>query len=485
MIYSRNYARMFVTLKQESSDYSSDFREAMGRCVIEVRFGKGRFSTYIQGLKQGDYRVLFISCKNGNNIGVDIGKICTDVNGKGEMKIEFDPKNVCDTNLKIEDFHVVGIMPYDDKNNKALLTGYVGGIVQWKEGFSLFCKEEKSNMEEKEEILENSEILKDIGNMEGKEDLDVLEDTNISNDKEDLDALEDTNISNDKEDLDALEDTNILEDKEDLNVLEDTNISEDKEDLNVLERGKVLKEETDVLLNNMEENKSNSQKEEVLKEEIDVSLNDTGENNNNRQNNIMSVLNQSCVCGEIGKEPIESVANRIIENRNKSDFETLNKAGKDFSDIVKKFKQGIAELENREKDVESCIKKDIEKEDYKKMNYGVNYIFENNIKMTPFQHQKKDINWVRIDLSELVVLPGKMWLYLNNPFVSFSEKKYKHLILGRFFERGKENYILGVPGKYFSDYRLEAGLQGFNQFKCCENKLPVDGDYGYWLLNIK
>ena len=53
MIYSRNYARMFVTLKQEISEYSYDFKEAMGRCVIEVRFGKGRFSTYIQGLRKG------------------------------------------------------------------------------------------------------------------------------------------------------------------------------------------------------------------------------------------------------------------------------------------------------------------------------------------------------------------------------------------------------------------------------------------------
>ena len=124
------------------------------------------------------------------------------------------------------------------------------------------------------------------------------------------------------------------------------------------------------------------------------------------------------------------------------------------------------------------------KEKNLKRNYALDYIFENNAKMTPFQSQRKDVEWVRIDLSELVVLPGKVWLYLNNPFVSFSEKKYKHLILGRFYEGGKEKYILGVPGKYFSDYRLEASIQGFKQFKCCENKLPVDGDYGYWILNI-
>jgi len=472
---------MFVTLKQESSDYSSDLREAMGRCVIEVRFGKGRFSTYIQGLKQGDYRVLFISCKNGNNIGVDIGKISIDINGKGEMKQEFDPKNVCGTNLKIEDFHVVGIMPYEDKNNKALLTGYVGGIVQWKEGFSLF-KEKNSDTKENEKenkiILEDSEVLENKSNLE---DTEVLEDTKISQDKGDFDVLENEETS--KKKMDTL-----------LNTNEENNSNKQSEES--------LKEETDIPLNTETENNSNKQSEEnlkeetennsnrqsqeILKEETDTFLNAKKENDSNRQDdNIQNILKQSCVCEEIKKEPPDSVTNKIFENRNKLDFETLNKAGKDFSDIVKKFKQGIAELEEQEKNVKKCVKKDIKQKSYEKMNYGVNYIFENNIKMTPFQYQKKNVNWVRIDLSELVVLPGKMWLYLNNPFVSFSEKKYKHLILGKFFEGGRENYILGVPGKYFSDYRLEAGLQGFNQFKCCENKLPVDGDYGYWLLNIR
>lgn len=157
MIYSRNYARMFVTLKQEISEYSYDFKEAMGRCVIEVRFGKGRFSTYIQGLRKGDYSIFFISCKGGRNIGVNMGKISADLGGKGELKTEFDPENIFGTKLKIEDFHVVAIMPFESATVKALLTGYVGGAVQWKEGFSFFKANDGDSFEAaKEESISES-----------------------------------------------------------------------------------------------------------------------------------------------------------------------------------------------------------------------------------------------------------------------------------------------------------------------------------------
>lgn len=393
MIYSRNYARMFVTLKQESSDYSMDFKESMGRCVIEVRFGKGKFATYIQGLKEGCYSVYFISCKNGNNLGVLIGKISTDISGKGEAKAEFNPENVCDTNLKIEDFHAVAIMPFGCEKIKVLLTGYVGGVVQWKEGFVFFGKEENNTEEE------------DCNDMIENEKNEVLEEE----------------------------------------VLEET-VEENK-----------IESENETKTENENEQKS----EEAVFEDREIQ-------------------EQACVCSE--KTETENATKEAKSDERKYAFESLNEAGQNFNDIVKKFKQGIEKLEvqKTEKNVSS---EKVGKEEGSG-NYGLDCIFANNLKMTPFQNQKKDVKWVRIASDELVVLPGRSWVYLNNPFVSLSEKRYKHLILGKFFEGGKEKYILGVPGRYFSDYRLEAGLQGFRQFKCCENKVPVDGDYGYWILNI-
>ncbi len=439
MIYSRNYARMFVTLKQEISEYSYDFKEAMGRCVIEVRFGKGRFSTYIQGLRKGDYSIFFISCKGGRNIGVNMGKISADLGGKGELKTEFDPENIFGTKLKIEDFHVVAIMPFESATVKALLTGYVGGAVQWKEGFSFFK----------------------------------------ANDGDSFEAAKEESISESREETESDFSGN-LKDSQDSEDFQETQAEEIREEGTYGE----ISEESDEDYGEVTSNEEMGETETEIKDEENSDAYEAKKENEEEtkaDDDALDVENCACACEEIEEE----------EERENTSFKDLKEVGDNFNDIIKKFKKGIKEIEKLKDDKE---KKELRKskiinmEDVKeknlKRNYALDYIFENNAKMTPFQSQRKDVEWVRIDLSELVVLPGKVWLYLNNPFVSFSEKKYKHLILGRFYEGGKEKYILGVPGKYFSDYRLEASIQGFKQFKCCENKLPVDGDYGYWILNI-
>ncbi|MCI8805542.1 MAG: hypothetical protein HFE59_06555 [Clostridiales bacterium] len=442
MIYSRNYARMFVTLKQEISEYSYDFKEAMGRCVIEVRFGKGRFSTYIQGLRKGDYSIFFISCKGGRNIGVNMGKISADLGGKGELKTEFDPENIFGTKLKIEDFHVVAIMPFESATVKALLTGYVGGAVQWKEGFSFFK-------------------------------------VNDGDSYDSFEAAKEESISESREETESDFSGN-LKDSQDSEDFQKTQAEEIREEGTYGE----ISEESDEDYGEVTSNEEMGETETEIKDEENSDAYEAKKENEEEtkaDDDALDVENCACACEEIEEE----------EERENTSFKDLKEVGDNFNDIIKKFKKGIKEIEKLKDDKE---KKELRKskiinmEDVKeknlKRNYALDYIFENNAKMTPFQSQRKDVEWVRIDLSELVVLPGKVWLYLNNPFVSFSEKKYKHLILGRFYEGGKEKYILGVPGKYFSDYRLEASIQGFKQFKCCENKLPVDGDYGYWILNI-
>lgn len=232
--------------------------------------------------------------------------------------------------------------------------------------------------------------------------------------------------------------------------------------------------------------------ENVIKENKNTEINeDKNKDNKNDEKidtendkNTINIENLACVCEET---EFTEISENKINNKNNISLNELQKTGNNFSDIIKKFKESIEKIEKERK---NNLKKSkiIHIDDMKEKNYtrnlGLDYIFENNIKMSPFQKQKKDIVWVRIALSELVVLPGKIWIYLNNPFVAFSEKKYKHLILGKYFENKKEKYILGVPGVYLSNYRLEAGIQGFKQFKCCEDKRPSDGDYGYWLLKI-
>ncbi len=427
MIYSRNYARMFVTLQQENSDYSYDFKDSMGRCVIEVRFGKGKFSVYIQGLKQGEYNVVLVSCKNMNNTGVVLGKIKSDSNGKGELRFEFDPENVCKTNLKLEDFHVVVIMPDEIKASNSILTGYVNGTVQWKENFSIFDNTDDTD--------KNSKIEK-ISNLDTSENMNKNSNLKISEKTE----TEQTEISL----------NNSIEENNDSDTVEEEIAIDVTEEKEISDTSDTIKEEIDIDIT-AEKDKKIEQSEQI--EETD------------------SISNEQT---HLEQENIELI---------KNDSE------KSFNDIIKKFRQGIEEIEKNEnykgKITELKEQKNIAQKSIKNRNYAIDYIFEHNLKMSPFEKQNKDVYWVRIDSSELVVFSGRLWVYLNNPFVAFSEKKYKHLILGRYVENEKENYILGVPSRFFSDYKLEANIQGFKQFKCCNDKVAVDGDYGYWLLKIQ
>ncbi len=112
-------------------------------------------------------------------------------------------------------------------------------------------------------------------------------------------------------------------------------------------------------------------------------------------------------------------------------------------------------------------------------------IFKNNLVMKPFENQIKNIRWVRIALYELVALPFDYRFYMNNSFISLAYKKYKHLILGECMENGDKHYVLGVPELYDIGCLNMALEMGFVQFKCCEDKLPVTGIHGYWLLPIR
>ncbi len=88
------------------------------------------------------------------------------------------------------------------------------------------------------------------------------------------------------------------------------------------------------------------------------------------------------------------------------------------------------------------------------------------------------ITWVRGNIKELALIQG-LWKYINNPFVIKGCRDYRHLIFGK----DKENNCwLGVPCKYDSDYRLEAMLQGFTEFKAENNRPLKNNEFCYCLM---
>lgn len=88
----------------------------------------------------------------------------------------------------------------------------------------------------------------------------------------------------------------------------------------------------------------------------------------------------------------------------------------------------------------------------------------------------------KIDLQELSFLNRRDWALRNNRFLLYGYYQFGYLIIGRM--RGRQQYVLGVPGMYDQQERFMANMFGFNHFKmspCVE--LP-NGKGGYWYRSI-
>lgn len=187
---------------------------------------------------------------------------------------------------------------------------------------------------------------------------------------------------------------------------------------------------------------------------------------------------------KIETEKVQNIQPQITDEKE----ETVAKSKSDSQNLivesVEKFKD-IAEKINKEleqlKNYRFMSEEEIEKlEPKNKNNFCLEYIFENNIPMSPFEKQTKEIKWVRLAIQEMICLPIDFWLYANHPFIYSAYCKNKHMILGR----NSEEYILGLPDKYQPEYKGLMSKLGFIQFKCCKDKKPMREDYGYWLMPI-
>lgn len=77
---------------------------------------------------------------------------------------------------------------------------------------------------------------------------------------------------------------------------------------------------------------------------------------------------------------------------------------------------------------------------------------------------------------------------LNNNFLRYGWRRYKHVLIGK--DTKRNCYILGVPGTYNRQEALMAGMFGFPYFKeaKCEttemSAQEVQGHFGYWYRSI-
>ena len=116
------YSRIFVTLNQCCQDYAKDIRGCVGRCIIELRNGYGRFILQVQGLKSNQpYSVVVLSEDKFADI---VSKLYVDGAGKGEIRCTYDQQK---TGINVDDIRAVAVLAAD----KAPLIGFTRGEYNW------------------------------------------------------------------------------------------------------------------------------------------------------------------------------------------------------------------------------------------------------------------------------------------------------------------------------------------------------------------
>lgn len=87
---------------------------------------------------------------------------------------------------------------------------------------------------------------------------------------------------------------------------------------------------------------------------------------------------------------------------------------------------------------------------------------------------------------DIGLLPREIWVYGNNSFLLHGYYNYRHLILARLSDSGGRNrYLLGVPGHYFSNEKYMASMFGFPHFVLAKKQPDEDGRFGYWYTDIR
>lgn len=497
MIYSRRYSRNFIPLKQDSTKHNLDFRPSLGRCVIEIKDGKGKINIYAQGISpKEEYNLELIGFEKGNIKNISLGKFNVDTYGKGEFSVLFDPDNM--NSNKIEDFNVISVMVKDNNNISSALVGYIGNEIDWQDSYkanaiinipkddcSCIEKPEEDDTNDNEENNNQNNNTSDFeqGLIDKEQGLIDREQGLIDREKG-INEREENNV---KLPLDEFE--NSLKERLDGLAEKEKGLAEKEKGL--LEKERALKEgflptddkelrEKEMELIKRELELIKIEQELINREKELIRKNPTSDREKGLIEKEKGILEreQGLIDREKGlieKEKGLLEKEKGIREKNKytkkevnnSEANTNHQHFKDMLDNLKKNMMNIQNMDNKNNNINN-----------------IDYIKCKNITMSPFVNNQENITWYRISPYDLINISANSWKYSNNPFVFTSYKKYKHLMLGINNSDDKETYILAIPCRYEKDFNLK----DFKEFLPIDNNISTqsieNGEYGYRILDL-
>lgn len=171
---------------------------------------------------------------------------------------------------------------------------------------------------------------------------------------------------------------------------------------------------------------------------------------------------------------------KALEDRLK-DLKNSLIASKENVELQCETKQATQAVVANNSECEPCKKKQtgiIKGNQYNR----VKEVFESSTPTTPFKAMHSPISWVMMSTAELISMPELSYEWCTQPFITYCYHKFNHLILGK--DNEIEQYYVGIPDVYHPSRRYILALDKIEGFRCCEDKNPSAGDFGYWIARI-
>lgn len=178
-----------------------------------------------------------------------------------------------------------------------------------------------------------------------------------------------------------------------------------------------------------------------------------------------------------GRGEEESIKSLIEEEDGETENSSQEKAviSEEITDDI--IRKKIPEPDDWEKDEEDGGKLQEKEENEQVLAADIVAEEETREKFEPFQ-DGEIVDCMKIDLQEISFLNRRDWALRNNRFLLYGYYHFGYLFIGRM--RGRQQYVLGVPGMYDQQERFMANMFGFTHFKLSPLVELPDGKGGYW-----
>ena len=434
------YLKKFIFLKQDLLGYGFKGKDPSGRVMIEASGENAKIIVSVQNLKPENlYKAFLIKSGDSISLGAFIASICPDAHGRAEARALTLANNLFDSEMSIVEIDAVAIMLSGGEASAGAsiwpLSGYFGDTVRWKNNF-INCE----SADIKDRMIEAvSALVEDIEPDLELESVEIIESARIEVQEAEIQEVEVQEIE--VQEVEAQE-------------VEVQKVEAQEIEVQEVETQEIPFQATQT--NPVEESIFETMAQEEAKEEID-----------DIQQEVFEEIEDEAIVEAFLEEAKEIFAEEVYEEIKVelNEAEILTK-----EEIEEEFEEAIDE---EFEEIEESL-------GVKSLAELFNESFADFTK--PFQKQNKEVNWIEIGEAELSFLGEEFGKIIANTFVLACLNRYGFLLLGQVV--GSEEYYLGVPDIYNSDFKLTAQRLGFTQFKPSKDAPLKTGDFGYWLMSI-